>query len=346
MIAATPDPSVPSRVFVTGRHVYNSFRLKCLYYLRLELVKAIAPTPDSLNGCGRNRKRAIIESLTGMAHVQCVAGDVGAAAEATVELMRQGVEWIQGGVLVQTDLLRQEIAARWVRYPQVAIEPFFYGMPDLFKRVAGKSAFGGWSYVVAGIKPGRKATFAEKMRAVFHSWLLEYVQGVWPTYACMVSGPGQDDPFDVSLYKLQLLDLVEEELPETMLQNNGFYHLTSACRQCPWVQSCTSGASAERDLSLIPSLRRAQKKALLRQGVSTVEDAARMDIRTLSAEWGVGVAGLQRIKDKAKALSAVSANVKAAPVIPGRPNTAGGLTPALSAKRPACRDADVTDLVY
>ena len=308
---------------VTATHLYALYRMKCPYLLHLQLFgdrsekRSMEDREETklLAEYGNKHEQATIYQIREYEVPEYDQGAFRHGASETAELMRRGVKYIYQGVLLETRELKEGLNRLWddLGYPRHSFS--FIGIPDLLKRVEGKSNLGNYHYCVGDIKSTKQPKFSQKMQVTFYSWLLEHVQGRRPSEGFVIPISGDEEWFSVDLYYWQFLETIEEELHEAVSKENCFYHITSACPQCAWYDHCYKRARETRDVSLIPGLRRAQKKVLLRHGIERIEQVADIDSAQLVGHWGLGRLGLERIKEQAQVMTSGKLRVKSKPEI-------------------------------
>lgn len=181
------------------------------------------------------------------------------AARETLELMKQGVPRIRGGVLLD---------GRYV------------GRPDILERIEGKSNFGDYYYVACDFKRSERVKEEYQMEAVFYADLLRAIQGVRPTKGYIAHANGAVSSFLIDELIAQF-HITLEQIEKTIDQESSDIFLTSMCKQSPWFHKCVAEAEECRDLSLINRIWRSEVDALKNAGIKTVDDLAKADARVL-----------------------------------------------------------------
>lgn len=173
----------------------------------------------------------------------------------TVELMKQGVQTIYGGVFVH---------GYWV------------ARPDLLERVEGKSAFGSYYYVAVDVKnitDPRSIREGHKMQGAFYAELLEEIQEVKPTSGYIMSSEGVVMRYDLEKFEADFrltLDRIE-----SILEGDEPNHiLTSGCKASPFFHVCVDEAQDCDDLSLLNRIHATEIDELNDAGVTTVLELA------------------------------------------------------------------------
>ena len=309
---------------ITGTIVNRLFTLQCPYLLRQELFGNPAEkvdldsTPEGrmLAQYGNAHEQAVIAKLAGVHEPIYEKGNLDEGHAETMRLMHDGAAWIYQGVLLETPLLNEYLRPLWEPLGPLPLAPRFVGIPDLLQRVKLPSLLGPNSYIPGDVKSSKVPRLPQQMQVAYYAWLLEYIQGRRPEKGFIIPASGQPEYFDIDVVMPQVQELVEEELPESILEPPDCYHLTARCRQCSWLQHCMKRAHDEGDLSLIPGLRRSQKQALHRAGIRTVAQAATMELPVMPVVRGLGEAGLVRIREQAKAMTTGKMILRAQPGLP------------------------------
>lgn len=209
--------------------------------------------------------------------------------EATLELMKKGVDLIYQGVLIHEDKI---------------------GRPDLLEKVPGESLFGDFYYLPSDIKSGRatireessqiKKHYANQM--VFYCELLEKIQGVRPPQARIIDIAGDVTEFDIAEYEQVYSDSNE-------LVNAIVYHkkevqpiISATCKQCVWHDPCYKWAKERNDPTLLFYLG-AKVDDFKRRGVCTIADVKDINVADFSGKnkiKGVGDKTLLQLKRRAE----------------------------------------------
>jgi len=184
-----------------------------------------------------------------------------AAAEATVELMRQGVDQIYQGVLL-------------VESSGVSL----LSKPSLLIKQTGLSDFGDWLYAPADIRLSKRPKLEYKVISAFHVQLLAEIQGAWPESAWLVLREKGRYAVDLwqSLPQMQsilaaLTEMIQQQQePEVFIARN-------RCSLCPWFQQCYEIAQSQQHLSLLPGVTPSRYPALQHLDLTTVAALAKTD---------------------------------------------------------------------
>lgn len=208
------------------------------------------------------------------------------AAEQTRELIREGkADLIYQGYLYPTGLFRQVYA-----YLPLMV----HGYPDLLRKRTDKTTSGGYIiYEVGDIKASLQPKLYQKYQVALYSHLLYYTyrdlyQGeslYYPDRGFIVPLAQRSDStdnsyveenFDLEPFRYALED-VFQEITQILSREpeEAEWHLNYKCESCGYVKYCQAQARTQGDLSLIPFLRGPQKRKLLREGITTVSQAAK-----------------------------------------------------------------------
>ncbi|HTM68325.1 MAG TPA: TM0106 family RecB-like putative nuclease [Candidatus Binatia bacterium] len=220
--------------------------------------------------------------IAGMAFEEVKARGLEARAKATLKLMREGVERIYHGVLMDDE---------------------FVGEPDLLERSdhAG-SAFGPYHYVAVDIKSAERLSDSHKYQLACYGELLERAQGVRPVDGFILNASGVRVGFPLAEFMQQFREAVEE-VRKCLAGDPPPPHVSSGCKQSPWFKECVAFAEERDDIALLYNVKKKVVRALREHGVRTVHDAAKLEIDELHGkDPSFKRALLERIKLQATAL--------------------------------------------
>jgi uncharacterized protein len=226
----------------------------------------------------RQESRAHQQAVLGSAPHQSPSyprGNWEAGANATLELMRQGVERISRGTLVM----------------QTQQGVTLLSNPDLLIKQPGQSSFGDWMYAPAHIKLGRRPKSEYQIVAAFSAHLLAAVQEVLPSKAWLMLR--SRDSYSVSLDRwIPLMQEVLSECMETLLlrQEPEVFISRQRCGLCQWYSSCYAIAQSSQHISLLPGVTPTRYRDLQTLGVTTVDSLAKSTINTLEPAVGIEAA--------------------------------------------------------
>ena len=280
---------------LTATHVY--LYAQCEHRVQLELCgDPDQRLPDT------EEERAL--KARGVAHEAAIAERLGyprpshgpeareRAFEETLALMRAGVEGIYQGVLLGKDLI---------------------GVPDLLLRQAGASKLGKHHYTVADVKISQRARADQALQVAFYAHLLEQTQGVLPAEVFLILGDGSREAIataDLEAVFSQVLDDVRA-IRDGERQTDPFFQ--PACLRCPWRGRCLPALEARDDLSLLPGMTPARRRALARAAITTAAGLAEAGADRAAARSGLERRSLAPLVRQAEA----SAGGSPRPLAPG-----------------------------
>ncbi len=226
----------------------------------------------------------------------------GNAFEKTLALMREGVDLIYQG----------------------SIETEFNGVvwrgkPDLLEKRKGSSNFGGHFYVPVDIKSSHSIHKEHQLQLTFYAAILAELQGVRPREAYIVNIDHERILFRPGTAHMQKTKAKVAEIVEVMGGKKPPPRLASKCKHSPWFQECIRAAEEANDIALIYDLDQRSMPALRAEGISTVKDAARMDVDALPEIPYSPRAELDRVKLQAASLETKKLHWLAKPEIPDAP---------------------------
>jgi uncharacterized protein len=190
-----------------------------------------------------------------------------AGAEATLQLMQQGIEQIHKGVIIAHTSEDLTLLSR----------------PDLLIKQPGQSIFGNWIYIPAQIELGKRPKLEYQVTAAFHGQVLGMVQGTTPERAWLLLR--RKDMYEVDLAKVlpqmqQLFTacvqtLAAPQAPEVFISRQ-------RCSLCRWHTYCHSVATSQQHLSLIPGVTPNRYRELQTLDLVTLESLARANPNDLA----------------------------------------------------------------
>ncbi len=183
-----------------------------------------------------------------------------AGAEATLELMKQGVECIYKGVILAPYSEKITLLSR----------------PHLLIKQQGYSTLGDWFYIPANIQLGKRPKLEYQIVAAYDAQMLAILQDAEPPTALLILR--RTDAYEVKLSKWipQMHLSVEEclqtlnspEVPEVFISRQ-------KCNFCGWLTQCYAEAKAEQHLSLLPGVTPSRYSDLQTINLFTLESLAR-----------------------------------------------------------------------
>ncbi|MEO0986753.1 MAG: TM0106 family RecB-like putative nuclease [Cyanobacteria bacterium J06639_14] len=232
-------------------------------YLDLNRDRALADPPSDylqkIKQDSAEHRHSILADYAPLHRPQYPRGDWRSGAQTTATLMADGVDYIAGGVLINT--LEQDV--------------YWVSCPDLLIKQPGWSLWGDWQYAPIDIKLGKKPKLDYQIVAAFHAYVLAQVQGNWPTESWLALREGRyySVELDRQLPKLGevltacLEDLRGEAAPEVFIAH-------SRCDLCHWFSQCYQSAQEAQHLSLLPGVTPARYTHLQSLALTTVADLA------------------------------------------------------------------------
>jgi len=312
-------------VNLTGSTIYSHYRHLCPYHtwqlFNIPLPEtAISPSDKILIEMG------ITHEEKALLHFQKEYGDdciviseqenlsveenIRFRFERTIEAMKNGKEIIYHGILAAEENVLKGLGS----FPKTV--GFVRGETDfLFKTEnTGPGNFGSYHYEVGDAKSSRSSKFYQQMQVTFYSWLLENIQGVMPQCGRILTRPlgveKQPAPFKEELFLIDdyiwtLKNFLEEEFTEILEkgEKDFFFHLTGSCGTCPYFERCLERASISNDLSLLPDIRKVQKRQLNTTGVCEIKPLAEAGddiLKEASKATGVTFEGLKKLRLQAQ----------------------------------------------
>ncbi|MEB3337207.1 MAG: TM0106 family RecB-like putative nuclease [Leptolyngbyaceae bacterium] len=214
-------------------------------------------------------------------------GNWQAGLEATVALMRQGVDLIHRAVLLSESPQGLKLFSR----------------PTLLTKQPGYSYFGDWIYVPTEVKLSKRPKLEYQIASAFDTQILATIQGAWPETAwILLRGK---DPHAVDLWKLvpQMQDLLEacietlglSQAPEVFISRN-------RCNLCHWFNHCYRLAQQQEHLSLVPGVTPSRYPQLQALNFTTVQDLASAQPHQLERLPGFGKEVAQKLVRQAQSL--------------------------------------------
>jgi uncharacterized protein len=185
-----------------------------------------------------------------------------AGAEATWQLMQQGVEQIYRGVIIT----------------HASEDLTLLSCPDLLIKQPGQSIFGDWMYIPAQIEFGKRPKLEYQIVAAFHAQVLGMVQGTTPERAWLLLR--RKEMYEVNLARVLpqmqqifaecLQTLVAPQAPEVFISRQ-------RCSLCRWHTYCHSVAKSQQHLSLLPGVTPNRYRELQALNLVTLESLAAAD---------------------------------------------------------------------
>ncbi len=165
-------------------------------------------------------------------------------AQQTLELMQQGVECLDRGILAVSSqqwqfLLNLSLQPESDKFFDNYSDLIFLAAPTLLVKQPGKSNFGDWYYTSIEIKLGRRPKPEYKLIAAFHAQMLAAVQGVVPAEPQLILR--QHDTYCVNLeYWLpKMQQIVAECIAMLAVRSQPEVFISrQRCNLCHWYSHC------------------------------------------------------------------------------------------------------------
>lgn len=309
---------------ITGSVIYSHFRYLCPYYTWLLFNKGLpkiipAPADRLLMDSGIKHEQEAVAYFQNAFGDGCavIQGEEGLSEEENIRLrfertlaaMSEGKPIIYHGILAPDDGL--------IRPGEGAAPMTVRGETDFLFRIdeAGGGRFDGYHYEVGDAKSSRSSKFCQQMQVTFYSWLLESIQGVRPQCGRVLTrplgieqgaAPFRDELFLIDDHIWTLMSFLEEEFGEILHKEEGdfFFHPKGGCGTCPFYDHCLERAGASNDLSLLPDIKKIQKRHLNHAGIRDIDALAKADdgiLQQAAHATGVTFEGLSKIRRQAMA---------------------------------------------
>lgn len=221
-------------------------------------------------------------------------------AQATEQLMQQGVECIYKGILwIDNTLQSNDLSEESIN---ILPENYQYlGKPQLLIKQPGESKFGNWSYYPVSIHLGRKAKPEYKLLATFYAQLLAIIQNTPVPTPELIVRPLKHSSVDIIQW-LPKLQLILDECV-TMLgtvQEPEVFISRQRCNLCRWYSYCYKIAQSQEHLSLVPGVTPSRYQSLQEIGVITTESLATANLNTIEEQIGAKLAN--KLQQQARSL--------------------------------------------
>jgi predicted RecB family nuclease len=312
---------------ITGSVIYSHFRHLCPYHtwllFNVGLTDVIpAPSDRLLMDTGIQHEDEALKYFQEQLGDECVEipanegrnreEDMVIRAEKTISSMKEGKQVIYHGILAPDMSLLEKVTG-----PLLSSIPM-RGETDFLFRVDNdqNSQWCPFHYEVGDAKSSRSSKFCQQMQVTFYTWLLGHIQGVSPQCGRILtrplnvekmSVPFREELFLIDDYIWTLRTFLEEEFNEILQRNEDefFFHPKGACGTCPFYDRCIEKAVAANDLSLLPDIRKIQKRHLNRVGVMEIESLADANddiLKKAAKATGVTFNGFNKLKLQAMSL--------------------------------------------
>jgi predicted RecB family nuclease len=269
---------------ITGTHIYTYPRCPRAVSLNLhgdpDQRRENTPWEEMVLARGRQVEADHVAGLRGYVEPVYPRREHGVGAEATLELMQDGVEGICQGVLWRGDRL---------------------GIPDLLRRVDGRSGLGEHHFEVLDVKSSHRSRGDQLLQVGFYSRLLAEVQGRSPEFGYLVLKDGREERF-----RLVDFDAAIEEAEVEVRRILADPHserpfLSHHCLRCRWSELCGAELEHADDLSLVQGMTRGLRTLLERNGLKSCSQLRTMSVDRTARRTHVASPQLRRIQRAAQA---------------------------------------------
>jgi predicted RecB family nuclease len=219
-----------------------------------------------------------------------------AGMEATLELMKQGVERICQGVLLwqPPDLQQEELTHQLG-------EITLLSCPDLLVKQPGHSQFGDWMYMPVEIKLGKRPKLDYQIAAAFHADVLGAIQGEIPPKAELILREKGSYAVNLKQRLPQMQDVLQEYVEMLAHQEEPeIFMARQKCSLCSWYDSCYAIAQSQNHLSLLPGVTPSRYTRLQTLNLTTVEALAQTPSQQLESYPEFGSEAAQQLIQQAQ----------------------------------------------
>lgn len=236
-------------------------------------------------------------------HVTAVDRTLGEAGYVkTLELMKQGVPLIyQGSIRMTKDNVQ------------------YTGRPDLLERIPVPSKLGKYSYRPLDIKNSKEVKTTHWLQLTMYAMILENIQGVFPERVAIINSERERINFQLTTLHQQKTRKKIAEILAIMQGEKPPLKLVSSCKNSPWFSECIREAELADDIALIYKLDGRAMEQLRAVGITTVHQAANMNLHTLPVIPYITFEGLQKVKLQAQSLVEKTIKWISHPTIPETP---------------------------
>lgn len=204
-----------------------------------------------------------------------------AGAQATLSLMRQGVERIYKGILIA------EVDENPLPSNESSTPITLLSFPDLLVKHPGNSIFGDWCYIPVQIELGKRPKQEYKITAAFHAFVLTTVQAAQPPIAWLILR--ERKPYLVHLENwLPQMQKICQECVQTLQQSEipEVFISRQKCNLCHWYSYCYNIAKSQEHLSLLPGVTPNRYNHLQQININTVASLANANFNDLESFFG------------------------------------------------------------
>ncbi len=237
--------------------IINFYRCSRLLFLNKFGDKTLQLSPSDflkkLWKAGRNYENTVVDFFK-FEKPKYKIGDYETGLNATLELMKKGVDTIYQGVLKNDELV---------------------GIPDFLIKAQGHSIFGDYYYYPVDIKGASTAKERYLIQLASYSYLLGEIQEFTPFYGGLLL---LDMDLRIKFFPALLKQVVSgvSESQKILSNNENIppLFIDSNCQMCQWYTFCLPEANKTKDLSLIYGVNKKIKGLLEEIGIHNYADLA------------------------------------------------------------------------
>jgi len=248
--------------------------LGCPHYWYLEChgdpAEKVEPDVGALRrmAAGVEHEKAMLATLDEYSEPEWDGHDWDAGAAATIELMREGVEWIYQGVLVGEELR---------------------GLADFLHRVEEPSDLGLYSYIPIDAKNHKEVQAADTDQLASYARLLEPILGRRPKRGGVWLNTAEIEEVDLASLKSRLDQQVESMLRIRDGQEETAGLRCGECGTCGWIEHCDAKWEEEHNVCAVYGVSGDRARKLYDAGVQTWDELAAADPEELVTRLGGGL---------------------------------------------------------
>ncbi|MBM3673038.1 MAG: TM0106 family RecB-like putative nuclease [Actinobacteria bacterium] len=252
---------------------------------KLERPRRNDPLLDVLSRLGGEHEAKLLAELAAggrtmadIAPITKTRADLEAAATATEDAMREGVDVIYQATFFHDGWVGHADYLTWVETPS----------PNL----------GAWSYEVADAKLARSVKAAALVQVCAYSDHVERIQGVPPDHVHVLTGDGETHTYRLASLAAYYRAL-RSRLAGALAGSDGdtYPEPVDHCRICRWGAQCARQRRADDHLSLVAGMRRDQTRHLVAAGITSRAALAGMEPGTDTLS--ISAAALERLRAQA-----------------------------------------------
>jgi predicted RecB family nuclease len=243
-----------------------------------------SPFLDLLRDLGIRHEKAYLQSLIQDEFVNVVeipfSQQRSMAAEATLAILRSGIEVVYQGALV---------------------DGVWAGRPDFLIRVNRPSRLGDWSYEALDTKLARSTKGGALIQLCLYSKLLARLQGVEPELMRVVLGGGaKPEKWLLSRYGAYFRRVLSDFEKANREEAETYPEPNEHCTVCSWRSHCDAQWRRDDSLVLVAGINRSQRKALGSRDITTMAALAGLPLPPATRIVGLGDSALCRVREQAR----------------------------------------------